>query len=198
MHRAFQPILCLLCLLPVISLFGLGITDSLGANPIETVVRSLGDWGFRLILIGLFIPVLVKLTGKTLFNRWRRIIGLAAFGYVVLHLLAWLGLDQGFYWPAIVEDITKRTYILLGMAAFLLLVPLAVTSSNRMIQRLGYARWKRLHRLVYPASILVAVHYLLLVKADRITAAVYAMVLAVLLLVRVWWWWRDKKSFVQG
>lgn len=194
MNRALQPILCLFCLLPAINLFGLALTGDLGANPIEAIIRSLGDWGFRFLLVGLSIPVLVRLTGQTLFNRWRRIIGLAAFGYVLLHLLAWLGLDQGFYWPAIFADIAKRTYILLGMAAFLLLIPLAVTSSNRMIQRLGYARWKRLHRLVYLAAILVAAHYLLLTKADRITPAIYAMVLIVLLLIRVWWWWQKRPS----
>lgn len=157
----------------------------LGANPIEATIRFFGDWGLRFLLLSLTVTPLRELFGWVVLVRFRRMMGLFAFFYGALHLSSYIGLDQFFDWAAIWADIRKRLYITFGMTAFVLLVPLAATSTKGMIKRLGGPRWKRLHMLTYPASILVVTHYYLLVKADVREPLLYAGILALLLGYRV-------------
>ncbi len=162
------------------------LTDDLGANPIEAVLHWAGRWTLILLLVGLAITPLRRLTGWNQIIKVRRTVGLFAFFYVSLHLLIYLGLDQGFAWSFIVEDVVDRPFITSGALGFLLLVPLAVTSTKGWIRRLG-KRWQKLHRLVYLAASLGALHFFWKVKADTFWPLVAAAVLAVLLLARVPW-----------
>lgn len=174
-----------LCLAPLAWLVWLGLAGDLGANPIEATIRYTGDWALRFLLLSLAISPLKSLTGWTVVIRFRRMIGLFAFFYAALHLLAYVGLDQFFAWGAIWADVVKRRYITFGMIAFFLLVPLAVTSTKGAIKRLGAVRWKRLHMLVYPAAILASVHFFMMVKADHREPAIYAAILTILLGYRI-------------
>ncbi|WP_142848758.1 protein-methionine-sulfoxide reductase heme-binding subunit MsrQ [Telmatospirillum sp. J64-1] len=185
--RSFKPLVFTLCLLPLVWLLWkwtgvLGLTGGggLGANPIEATNRFLGDWALRFLLIGLAVTPLRLLTGQARVMRYRRMLGLFAFFYAGLHLASYVVLDQFFDWAEIWADISERLYITLGMAAFLLLLPLALTSSAGMIKRLGAARWKRLHLLVYPAAVLAVIHYFLMIKADYTQPLLYACILALL------------------
>jgi sulfoxide reductase heme-binding subunit YedZ len=187
----------LLCSLPlawlaarVLALAGLG----LGANPIDELQDRLGEWGLRLLLATLCVTPLAVSLRKPWLLGVRRMLGLFAFTYLVLHFLTWLVLDQWFDLGAIAADIVKRPYITVGFTAFLLLVPLAVTSTAGWMRRLG-RRWHRLHRLVYPAAILGCVHFWWQVKADWREPAVYAAVLAVLL---GWRWRRARRRSPPG
>jgi sulfoxide reductase heme-binding subunit YedZ len=158
----------------------------LGANPIEALLHSAGRWTLILLLGGLSISPLRRLTGWNQIIKVRRLVGLFAFFYASLHLLIYLGLDQGFAWSYIVEDILERPFITSGAAAFLLLVPLAVTSTKGWIRRLG-KRWLRIHRLVYVAAFLGVLHYYWKVKLDTFWPLVAVSVLASLLMARVPW-----------
>ncbi len=158
----------------------------LGANPIEALLHSAGRWTLILLLVGLSISPLRRLTGWNQIIKVRRLVGLFAFFYASLHLLIYLGLDQGFAWPYIVEDILERPFITSGAAAFLFLVPLAVTSTKGWIRRLG-KRWLRIHRLVYVAASLGVLHYYWKVKLDTFWPLVAVSVLAALLMARVPW-----------
>ncbi|MBC7907715.1 MAG: sulfoxide reductase heme-binding subunit YedZ [Rhodospirillaceae bacterium] len=191
--RAFlKPVVFAACLLPLAWLVWKGLFGYLGVNPIETVNRFLGDWALRFVLIALAVTPLRKITGWAQLARLRRMLGLFAFFYVCLHLSSYLGLDLFFDWQALGKDIVKRRYITLGMAAFVLLVPLAVTSTDAMIRRLGGRRWRLLHKLVYGVGILGVVHYWMMVKADIRQPMLYAAVLAVLLGYRVAAYWLEK------
>ncbi|MDH5785705.1 MAG: sulfoxide reductase heme-binding subunit YedZ, partial [Chromatiales bacterium] len=139
------------CLLPLLWLAYGTWNSTLGANPIETITRTLGDWALRLLLLTLTITPLRRLSGWGWPLRLRRMLGLFAFFYALLHLCSYLVLDQFFYWPEIWADIIKRPYITIGMVAFLLLIPLAITSTHKWMRRLG-RHWQRLHRLVYPIA----------------------------------------------
>jgi len=161
-------------------------TDGLGANPIESVLHWAGRWTLILLLAGLSVTPLRRLSGWNRIIKVRRLLGLFAFFYACLHLFIYLGLDQGFAWSFIVEDVVERPFITVGAGAFLLLVPLAVTSTKGWIRRLG-KRWRRLHRLVYLAASLGALHFYWKVKADTFWPLVVAMVLVGLLLARVPW-----------
>ena len=161
-------------------------TVGLGANPIEEVLHWAGRWALILLLVGLSITPLRRLTGWNQIIKVRRLVGLFAFFYASLHLSIYLGLDQGFAWSFIVEDIVKRPFITVGAGAFLLLAPLAVTSTKGWIRRLG-RRWLRLHRLVYLAASLGTLHFYLKVKADTFWPLVAVAFLAALLLARVPW-----------
>ena len=165
-------------------------TDRLGANPIEQITHRTGDWTIRLLLASLAVTPLRRLTGWNGLIRYRRTIGLLAFTYVCLHFLTYLVLDQGFPLQGfaiayVVEDIAKRPYITVGFTAFLLLIPIAWTSTKGWIRRLG-RRWTTLHQLVYVAAALGVLHYLWLIKGDRPTAVYYGLVLVLLLIARVW------------
>ncbi|MFP1132797.1 sulfite oxidase heme-binding subunit YedZ [Asticcacaulis sp. W401b] len=189
--RGFTPdiaLICALCLLPALWLLWRFFQNDLGVNPVETVVRQLGVWGLRLLVLGLALTPLARLLRQGRLIRWRRPIGLFAFGYVALHLLSYVVIDQYFDWAQIWSDILKRPYITFGMIAFVLLIPLALTSFNAAIRRLGGVVWRNLHRLIYLIVPLGALHYFLLVKADKAMPLVYAAIIAVLLGWRVWEW----------
>lgn len=193
--RGFTPdiaLICALCLLPALWLLWRFFQNDLGVNPVETVVRQLGVWGLRLLVLGLALTPLARLLRQGRLIRWRRPIGLFAFGYVTLHLLSYVVIDQYFDWAQIWSDILKRPYITFGMIAFVLLIPLALTSFNVAIRRLGGVVWRNLHRLIYVIVPLGALHYFLLVKADKTMPLVYAAIIAVLLGWRVWEWARKK------
>lgn len=178
--------LFVLCLAPLAVLIASGVTAGLGPNPVEVLTHTTGDWGLRLLLLTLVATPLRRLTGWGWLLRFRRMLGLFAFFYLSLHLVTYLWLDQFFDWAAILEDVAKRPYITAGFAAFLLLVPLALTSTRGMVRRLG-RRWQTLHRLIYPAAILGVLHFLWLTKADPREPLVYAIVLALLLALRLPW-----------
>jgi methionine sulfoxide reductase heme-binding subunit len=176
-------------LMPAVVTFWLGVIDRLGPEPIKALEHTLGLWALRFLIASLCVTPLRDLFGIRLL-AYRRTLGLLAFYYALLHLLAWLVLDQGFAWNAIVKDILKRPYITIGMAAFVILIPLAVTSNAAMIKRLGAAAWQRLHRLVYLAAVLAAVHFIMVVKAWPPEPLVYAAIVAMLLLYRAVAAWR--------
>ncbi len=164
--------------------------DRLGANPIEQITHRTGDWTIRLLLVTLSISPLRRITGWNSIIRFRRTIGLLAFSYVCLHFLTYVVLDQGFPFQGFAlkyvgEDIAKRPYITVGFTAFLLLIPLAWTSTKGWVRRLG-RRWTTLHQLIYVAGALGVLHYMWLIKGDRPTAVYYALILVALLAVRVW------------
>ncbi|NQV83100.1 MAG: sulfoxide reductase heme-binding subunit YedZ [Rhodospirillales bacterium] len=171
---------------------GLSPTGPLGANPIEYINRYLGDWAIRFLLMALAITPVRITTGWNGPMRFRRMIGLYAFFYVCLHLSSYIGLDQFFDWTEIWRDIVKRNYITVGMVTFALLVPLAVTSTNAMVKRLGGRRWTRLHKLVYPAGILACFHFYMMRKGVQLEPILYAVICAVLLGTRVVTAWRKK------
>lgn len=176
-----------LCLLPFLKLaldtFELG-GGSLGANPVEEILHRLGKWGLIFLLTTLAITPLRRWTGQSWTLRLRRMLGLYAFFYVVGHFLAYALLDQGLSASAIVEDISERPYITIGVVALLLMLPLAVTSTNAMMRRLG-RRWKALHRLTYVVAIIGVWHFYWQVKQDILEPVIYVAVLTVLLGERV-------------
>jgi methionine sulfoxide reductase heme-binding subunit len=163
----------------------LGVGD-LGVNPIEAGLHLSGRWALVLLLLGLAVTPVRRLTGWGQVMKVRRTLGLFAFFYASLHLLVYLVLDQGLAWSFILEDVLKRPFITVGMASFVLLLPLAVTSTRGWIRRLG-KRWQLLHRLVYLAAALAVLHFYWKVKADTLWPLVAVGVLAVLLLARVPW-----------
>jgi len=171
----------LACLLPLLWLVWRGYQGDLGANPIEKVIRNLGVWGLRLLIVGLTITPLARLLKQPRLIRVRRPIGLFAFGYILLHLTTYIGVDQYFDWAAIWKDILKRPFITIGMAAFVMLVPMAATSFNAAIRWLGPKRWRGLHRLIYLIVPMGVVHYYLLVKADHRPPLVYGAIVLLLL-----------------
>jgi sulfoxide reductase heme-binding subunit YedZ len=171
-------------MIPAVWTFYLGIVDQLGADPQKTLERTLGLWALRYLIVGLAITPLRRLGGPNLV-RYRRAVGLLAFYYAALHLTVYTLLDQGLDLAAIWADIVKRPYITVGMAAFIVLVPLAVTSNAPMIRRLGGAAWQRLHRLVYLAAAAGALHFIMLVKSWPAEPVIYAGLVAALLLYRL-------------
>jgi sulfoxide reductase heme-binding subunit YedZ len=182
--RAFKLGLFLLCLFPLARLLALGSSGGLGANPIEFITRSTGTWTLVGLLLTLSITPLRRLTGWTALVRHRRMLGLFAFFYASLHFITYIWLDQFFDLASVARDIVKRPFITLGFAAFLLLIPLALTSTQAMMRRLG-RRWQQLHRLVYGIAILGVLHYLWLVKQDMTQPLIYGGLLALLLGARL-------------
>jgi sulfoxide reductase heme-binding subunit YedZ len=166
--------------IPAVWLFYAGITDQLGADPMRYLEQALGLWALRFLIATLAITPLRQLFSINLL-RYRRAIGLLAFYYAALHLITYLVLDQGLDMAAIVADIVKRPYITIGMATFVILVPLALTSNNAAIRRMGGQAWAKLHRLVYAAAIGAALHFILVVKSWPTEPLVYAAIVAVLL-----------------
>ncbi|MBI4742620.1 MAG: sulfoxide reductase heme-binding subunit YedZ [Betaproteobacteria bacterium] len=185
---AVKTALFAVALIPLASLAYGGFNDGLGANPIEFVTRQTGTWTFNFLLITLTVTPLRALSGQHWLLRLRRMLGLFCFFYAALHFTTYLWLDQFFDIDAIARDIVKRPFITVGFAAFSLLLPLAATSSNRAIRRLGGKRWQALHRSVYLTGILAAAHYFWLVKA---TALIYPLIYAGLLAILLGW--RAKK-----
>jgi len=176
------------CLLPLANLTWKAATANLGANPIEAITHSTGDWTLRLLLVTLAITPLRRLTGQPWLIAFRRMIGLFAFFYGCLHFLTYIWLDQAFNVHSMAKDVYKRPFITLGLTAFVLLVPLAVTSTRKMIQRLGGRRWQWLHRLIYVSAIAAIVHFTWAMKKDHHRPIEYGIVLGVLLAYRVVLW----------
>jgi sulfoxide reductase heme-binding subunit YedZ len=186
MRRSVKPAVFTLCLLPLMWLVWQGLAGQLGANPIEAITHRTGDWTLRLLLISLAMTPLRRLSGWTWPVRIRRMLGLFAFFYATLHLVTYLWLDQFFDWGEILQDIAKRPFVTVGMLGFAFLLPLAATSNQHLMKRLG-KNWKRLHQLAYVVPVLGVLHFLWLVKADIREPVIYATVLLALLGERVWW-----------
>ncbi|HXI60802.1 MAG TPA: protein-methionine-sulfoxide reductase heme-binding subunit MsrQ [Polyangia bacterium] len=180
-----------LALVPLVRLGWLFYRDALGANPIAEALNQLGLWTLIILLSSLACTPIKVLTGWKYPLRLRRLLGLEAFFYACLHFSMYIAVDQSFDFGEIWKDIIKRKFMTVGFAAWVLLVPLAVTSTNKMVKRLGFPRWKRLHRLAYVAAVLGVVHFIWRVKSDLREPLIYAFVLSVLLLVRVVDWLRS-------
>jgi len=194
-RAALRPLVFAACVLPLARLVALGWADRLGANPVEFVTRSTGTWTLVMLCATLTVTPLRRLTGWNLLARLRRMIGLFAFFYGCLHLLTYVWLDQWFDVAQIVRDVVKRPFVTVGMAAFALMLPLAATSNDAAIRRLG-RRWASLHRSVYAIAVLAVLHYWWhkAGKNDLAEPLVYASVVALLLGWRVWWRWRAGDS----
>lgn len=184
MSRNYKPLLFLVCLLPLARLVYLAFNGGLGANPIEFITRSTGTWTLVGLMLTLTITPLRRLTGRSELIRYRRMLGVFAFFYASLHFTTYIWLDQFFDPAAILKDIYKRPFITVGFGAFLLLVPLAITSTHAMMRRLG-RRWQQLHRLVYLIGFLGVLHYVWLVKKDLTQPLIYGGVLLILLFLRL-------------
>jgi len=183
-HRLAKPVFFVLCLTPFMWIVANALFGDLGANPVETVTHQTGDWALRILLLTLLLTPLKNWTGNAQFIRFRRMAGLFVYFYATAHFLIWFLADHGLDPYSMFEDVIKRPYITLGFIAYVLLTPLAITSSNRMIRLLG-KKWKTLHKLVYLITILVVAHYLWLVKADLLEPMLYAIAAGFLLLQRV-------------
>jgi methionine sulfoxide reductase heme-binding subunit len=196
LRRELKPLLFMLALLPFAWLLYGAIANTLGANPAEKLIRATGDWTLRFLCITLAVTPLRQTTGLNALARLRRMIGLFTFFYGCVHFLCFAWLDQGFDVDAIVKDITKRPFILVGTAALLLMVPLAATSFNRAIKALGAKRWQTLHKLVYGTAMLGVLHFFWMRAGKRNFAevAVYAAIIFTLLGWRVWKWLQTRKT----
>jgi sulfoxide reductase heme-binding subunit YedZ len=183
LHPAAKPLVFLLSLLPFAWLVYGAVTNNLGANPAEYLERSLGDWTLRFLCLTLAVTPVRVITGTPALARFRRMLGLFVYFYVVLHLLAYSWFDMGFDLGEISKDIPKRPFILVGFSAFVLLTPLAATSFNRAVKALGARRWQALHRLVYVVAGLGILHFFWMraAKHNFAEVAVYALILAMLL-----------------
>jgi sulfoxide reductase heme-binding subunit YedZ len=195
-RRWLKPAVFTLSLLPFLWAVVEGINllvglfpSGLGANPIEAIIRFLGDWALRFVLIALAVTPARLLTGWNEFGRLRRMLGLFAFFYVAVHVSCYVGLDQFFDWNRIGADIVKRLFITFGMFSLTMLIPLAITSTDRMARRLGGKRWRQLHMLVYPAAIAGVIHYYEMIKAEKTQALIYGAILAALFAVRLYKKW---------
>ena len=184
---AIRAALFCLCISPAAYHLWGWFNDALGANPVEAITRGSGEWALRFLLLTLLVTPLRKLSGLHWLIRLRRMLGLFTFAYATTHLLTYLWLDQFFAWQAIVDDIVDRPFITVGFAAFVLLIPLALTSTQSAMKRMGGRAWQSLHRSIYPISIMVMLHYWWMVRADFLEASMYVLILAVLLGLRVWW-----------
>jgi sulfoxide reductase heme-binding subunit YedZ len=183
LHAAAKPLLFAICLGPLAWLVFGAFSQRLGANPAETIIRDTGDWTLRFLCICLAVTPVRTWTNQPALARFRRMLGLFAFTYGLLHFLAYAWLDMGLDWSAIVKDVPKRPFALVGFLAFALMIPLAATSFNRAVKALGAARWNMLHRLVYAVAMLGLLHFFWMRAAkNRFSeVAIYAAVLAVLL-----------------
>ena len=190
-HQGFA---ALLAALPALALVIGFLLNGLGANPVEDITHTTGEWALRLLLLSLTITPLRRIFGLTGLAPLRRTLGLAGFAYAAVHLLTWLALDVAFEPEAILDDLSERSYIMAGMGAFLLLVPLALTSTRASIQRLG-RRWIHLHRCVYAAAALGVLHHFWLTKADYRPPLVHGSLLALLMTVRLVGRLRRRASF---
>ena len=190
----WKPVIFLLCLVPaaLVVTDAFEITGRLGANPIEEIQDRFGIWAIRFIMITMAVTPLRHLTGWNWLLRFRRMLGLFTFFYVLMHFLTWLILDQSLLLSAIAEDLTERPFITIGFTALVLLTAMAVTSTNGMRRRMG-RRWQKLHYSVYVIGLLGVWHYWWQVKKDASDAQIYAVILAVLLGFRIWWKLRQKK-----
>ena len=184
-RRLIRTALWLLVIVPAVVLVAQLLLDQLGAEPIEALEHASGEWALRLLAASLVVTPLMRLTGWGWMVAQRRFLGLAAFFWAMGHLSVYIVLDQFFDWPEIVKDILKHLYITVGMLAFVLMIPLALTSTKWSIRKLGGKRWNQLHRLVYVSAVAGCVHYLWAVKKDLAEPMLYAAVFVVLFALRV-------------
>lgn len=198
-HPAAKPLAFGLCLLPAVWLFWAAATDQLGANPAEALIRSLGDWALRALVLVLAITPLRVMAGWPQLARFRRMAGLFVFFYASLHWLSYAWFDMGWVWTDILADVPKRPFILVGTLAWLLLLALAATSFNRAIRTLGAARWQALHRAVYAVAVLAVLHFFWMRagKQDFAEVALYAALLGGLLGWRAWRRWARHRAAPQ-
>ena len=194
MVRWFKPVVFLACLGPLGRLGWKAFMGRLGANPIEVITHSTGDWILIFLLVTLAVTPLRKLSGQLWLIRYRRMFGLFAFFYAVLHFTTYVWLDKFFDLHEIWADVIKRRFITVGFTGFVLLIPLALTSTQGWIRRLGGKRWQALHRLIYLSAIAGVIHYWWLVKADISKPAQYAAVLCLLLGYRLVAWARRRTA----
>jgi sulfoxide reductase heme-binding subunit YedZ len=189
LHPAAKSVVFVAAMLPLAALVGGALTDRLGANPAEYLIRTTGDWTLRFLCLVLAVTPLRVISGAPALARFRRMLGLFVYFYGALHVLSYSGFDFGFDWGDILKDIGKRPFILVGFCAFALLTPLAATSFNRAIRILGAARWQALHRLVYGVAVLAILHFFWMRagKNNFAEVLVYAAILAALL---GWRWLR--------
>ncbi len=182
-------------LLPIkgIYIFVLALNNQLGPDPLYELIRTFGETGLQLIILTLLISPIRRWTGVSLL-KFRRAIGLVSFYYICFHMLAWIALDQGWNINNIIQEIIKRPFITVGMLGFLSMVPLAVTSNNYSVRKLGALVWNKIHRLVYLAGAAGVLHYLLVVKSWPREPIIYTLVVAVLLAIRLWWKINKKKK----
>lgn len=181
-----KPAVFFLCLLPFLTLLINAVNNNLGTNPVETLTHETGQWALRLLLITLTVSPLRRLTSVPWLIKIRRMLGLFAFFYAVLHFTTYIWLDQFFDWKEILIDIPKRPFIAVGFAAFILLIPLALTSTNKMVRRLK-KNWVKLHKLIYVVAVLAILHFLWLVKADLLEPLIYSAILLPLLIYRAYY-----------
>jgi sulfoxide reductase heme-binding subunit YedZ len=176
-------------------------TNQLGVNPIETLIRDSGIWALRFLLITLAVTPVRWLTGWNQLIAFRRMLGLYAFFYATLHMSMYLGLDQFFDVSEIIKDIIKRPFITVGFVSFILLIPLAITSTNKMMKRLGGKNWKRLHKTSYFIAVAACLHFYMLARADKSEPLLYIVIISFLLLVRVYHsisqQWQQKSRLVR-
>lgn len=186
--RFLKPLVFVAALLPAAWLVYGVFADALGANPVETITNTTGIWTLRLLVVTLAITPVRWLTGWNRLIQYRRMLGLFAFFYGTLHFLTYFILDHSLMFDGVWEDIVQRPYITAGFTAFVLMIPLALTSTQGWIRRLGGRRWNLLHKLIYVSAALGVLHYFWKVKLDATNPLLYAAIVATLLAVRVWKW----------
>lgn len=193
--RWFKPLLFVLCLFPLASLVWRAFTVQLGPNPEQTLIWTTGLWALRFLMLTLAITPMRKLTGWSELARLRRMLGLFTFTYALLHFTCYVWLVNGFSVDAVLKDVVKHPFVLAGVAALTLMTPLAATSTNGMIKRMGAARWQALHRLVYAVAVIAVFHYWWgkLAKNNTADPKIYAAILAVLLAYRALNAWQSKR-----
>ena len=193
-RRSIKALLFLLALAPLARLGWMGFAGDLGANPIEFVTHETGDWTLIFLILTLAVTPLRRLSGLPALIRYRRMLGLFAFFYACLHFVTYIWLDKFFEWQEMWKDVMIRRFITVGFLAFVLLIPLAITSTRGWIRRMGGKRWQWLHRLIYVSAACGVIHYYWLVKSDVRAPLTYGAILAVLLLWRVALWLVAKRS----
>lgn len=192
LNRVIKPLVHAAALGPFAWLIWLGFSGQFGPNPAEFINHYTGDWAIRFLLIALAVTPLRGITGLAVVTRFRRMLGLYAFFYALLHVTNYVALDQFFAWGAIWQDIVKRTYITVGMLAFAILTALAVTSPKAMVKKLGGKRWQRLHKLVYVAAVAAPIHFFMMRKGFQVEPLIYGGIAGLLLAYRVAAWARAK------
>jgi len=192
LRRVPVPVVYALGAIPALWLVAQGVLRGFGPDPVKVIEHALGLHALQFLIAGLCVTPLMRYTGVSLI-RFRRALGLSGFFYVLAHLGVWLALDLQFRWAEIGKDILKRPYITIGMAGFAMLLPLALTSNDSALRRMGAQAWRRLHLLTYPAVLAGAIHYVLLVKSWPIEPILYGLAVAGLVAMRVGWWAKRRR-----
>ncbi|MBI28888.1 MAG: Protein-methionine-sulfoxide reductase heme-binding subunit MsrQ [Alphaproteobacteria bacterium MarineAlpha5_Bin11] len=192
--KKIKPLLFFLLLTPSIYWTTKFYLGDMGINPIDKIIREFGNFSLRLIIFTLFITPLAKIKALRSIEILRRMIGLFAFYYICLHFISYIFLDHFFNWNYILKDVYKRPFITFGFTSFILCIPLAATSNNKLIKRIGYKIWKKIHRLIYFIAPLAALHYYLLTKADKTEPLIYIILIVILLVFRIFYYLSKKDS----